>query len=188
LFAASMLGFFAMMVIINMLLQKAGKLKGLVNVEHYHDMGKFMFGFVMFWSYIAFSQLILIWYGNIPEETNWYKVRLSNGWEYYSYFLLAVHFAIPLLGLLSRHVRRHSFGLFFWACWLVVVHWMDMTYLVMPNAGGFSIIPMVGHLIGGAGALAVFAGLFILRATGVPLVAVRDPRLPESLTYSNPIL
>jgi hypothetical protein len=189
LFAASMLGFFSMMVIINRLLQRAGKLKGLVSTEHYHDMGKFMFGFVMFWSYIAFSQLVLIWYANIPEETEWYRVRLTGGWNYYSYTLLAVHFAIPLLGLMSRHVRRHPAGLLFWACWLIFVHWMDMTYLVMPNVqGGFSFIGMFGHFVGGVGALAVFAGLFSLRATGVPLVAMRDPRLPESLTYSNPIL
>jgi hypothetical protein len=188
-FAASMLGFFAMMVIINMALQKAGKLNGLINVEHYHDLGKFMFGFVMFWSYIAFSQLVLIWYGNIPEETEWYRVRLNGGWQYYSYALIAVHFAIPFLGLISRHVRRHRAGLLFWACWLVAVHWMDMTYLVMPNVkGGFSVIPMLGHLVGGVGALAVFAGFFLLKASNVPLVAVRDPRMPESLTYSNPIL
>jgi hypothetical protein len=188
-FAASMLGFFAMMVIINMALQKAGKLKGLISVEHYHDLGKFMFGFVMFWSYIAFSQLVLIWYGNIPEETEWYRVRLNGGWQYYSYALIAVHFAIPFLGLISRHVRRHRAGLLFWACWLVAVHWMDMTYLVMPNVkGGFAVIPMLGHLVGGIGALAVFAGFFLLKASNVPLVAVRDPRMPESLTYSNPIL
>ena len=81
-FSASMMAFFAMMVVINMTLQNAGKLKNLVTVEHYHDMGKFMFGFVMFWSYIAFSQLVLIWYANIPEETNWFRFRLEGGWGY----------------------------------------------------------------------------------------------------------
>ncbi|XZE17532.1 quinol:cytochrome C oxidoreductase [Pirellulaceae bacterium SH449] len=188
-FAASMLGFFSMMVIVNMLLERAGKLKGLINVEHYHDLAKFMFGFVMFWSYIAFSQLILIWYGNIPEETEWYRFRLNDGWQYYSYSLIFVHFAIPFLGLLSRHVRRHRAGLVFWACWLIAVHWMDMTYLVMPNVkGSFALVPMLGHLVGGIGALALFAGFFLLKASNVPLVAVRDPRMPESLTYSNPIL
>jgi len=189
LFAASMLAFFSLMVIINMTLQKAGKLQEFVTVEHYHDIGKFMFGFVMFWSYIAFSQLLLIWYGNIPEETFWYKVRLENGWQYYSYGLIFVHFAIPLLGLMSRHVRRHRNGLFFWACWLILVHWMDMAFLVMPNVqGGFPVVPMVGHFLGGLGMLFLLAAFFIFRASGTPLVAVRDPRLPEALTYTNPIL
>ncbi|MBU6175713.1 MAG: quinol:cytochrome C oxidoreductase, partial [Planctomycetes bacterium] len=153
------------------------------------DIGKFMFGFVMFWSYIAFSQLLLIWYGNIPEETYWYKVRLENGWQFYSYSLIFVHFAIPLLGLMSRHVRRHRSGLFFWACWLILVHWMDMAFLVMPNVqGGFPVVPMVGHFLGGLGMLFLLAAFFIFRASGTPLVAVRDPRLPEALTYTNPIL
>jgi hypothetical protein len=188
-FAASMMAFFAMMVVINMTLQKAGKLKDLVTVEHYHDMGKFMFGFVMFWSYIAFSQLVLIWYANIPEETNWFRMRLEGGWAYYSYSLIFLHFAIPFLGLMSRHVRRNRTALYFWACWLLVVHWMDMTFLIMPNVpGGFSVIPMLGHLLGGAGMLFVFAALFIVRSSGVPLVAMRDPRLPEALTYTNPLL
>ncbi len=188
-FSAGMMAFFAMMVILNMSLQRKGKLKGLVNVEHYHDLGKFMFGFVMFWSYIAFSQLILIWYANIPEETNWYRIRLEGGWFYFSYGLIFAHFAIPFLGLMSRHVRRNNNALFFWACWLVVVHWMDMTYLILPNVEqGLPIVPLIGHILGGVGMLLIFFAFFIIRASGVPLVAVRDPRLPEALTYTNPIL
>jgi len=188
-FSASMMAFFAMMVVINMTLQNAGKLKNLVTVDHYLYMCKFMFGFVMFWSYIAFSQLVLIWYANIPEETNWFRFRLEGGWGYYSYSLIFLHFAIPFLGLMSRHIRRNRAALFFWACWLIAVHWMDMTFLIMPNVpGGFPVIPMLGHLLGGAGMLCVFAALFIVRSSGVPLVAMRDPRLPEALTYTNPLL
>lgn len=188
-FSASMMATFALLVIINMLLQRSGKLKGLVNIEHYHDMGKFMFGFVMFWAYIAFSQLILIWYANIPEETVWYKVRLSDGWQYFSYGLIFIHFVLPFLGLMSRHVRRHKTALFFWACWLVFVHWVDMTYLIMPNVpGGLPIVPLLGHLLGGIGMFALLFAFFIVRASGVPLVATRDPRLPEALTYANPLL
>lgn len=188
-FSASMMAFFAMMVVINMTLQNAGKLKNLVTVEHYHDMGKFMFGFVMFWSYIAFSQLVLIWYANIPEETNWFRFRLEGGWGFYSYSLIFLHFAIPFLGLMSRHIRRNRTALFFWACWLIAVHWMDMTFLIMPNVpGGFPVVPMLGHLLGGVGMLFVFAALFIVRSSGIPLVAMRDPRLPEALTYTNPLL
>jgi hypothetical protein len=188
LFSASMMSFFAMMILICNLLQNAGKVQKWITVEHYHDMGKFLFGFVMFWSYIAFSQLILIWYGNIPEETFWFQVRISNGWQYLSYGLIAFHFAIPFLGLLSRHVRRHRTGLLFWAVWILVAHWLDMTFLIMPNAGVPRLFPMLGHLLGGVGMLSIFAALFIVRATGVPLVAMRDPRLPEAMKYTNPIL
>ncbi len=190
LFAASMMGFFALMIVLSMSLQRAGKVQKLITVEHFHDMGKFMFGFIMFWSYIAFSQLLLYWYANIPEETAWYMVRLKGAWAYYSYGLIFVHFAIPFLGVMSRHVRRHRNGLFFWACWVLVAHWLDMTYLIMPNAmdGRIDFLPALGHILGGVGMVSLFGAFFIVRATNVPLVAMRDPRLPEALTYTNPIL
>lgn len=190
LFAASMMGFFAMMIIISMSLQSAGKTNKFITVEHFHDMGKFLFGFVMFWSYIAFSQLVLIWYANIPEETEWYRVRLLDNWWYISYGLIAIHFVIPFLFLMSRHIRRNRTMLFIGAVWVLVAHWVDMTYLIMPNAGprAAEFFPMVGHFLVGVGMLFIFAALFILRASGVPLVAVRDPRLPEAMTYANPIL
>ncbi|MFO0013141.1 MAG: hypothetical protein ACK553_10380 [Planctomycetota bacterium] len=187
-FAAGMMAFFATMILIGRSLQRAGKLGGLVNTEHYHDMGKFMFGFIMFWSYIAFSQLLLYWYANVPEETEWFKVRLQDGWQYLSYGLIPLHFAIPFLGTMSRHVRRHPLGLVFWAGWVIVAHWLDMTFLVMPNSGPFQFLPMVGHLLGGIGMGCLLIAIFLVRASSVPLVAVRDPRLPEALTYSNPIL
>jgi hypothetical protein len=189
-FAAGMMAFFATMILISMSLQRAGKMRTMITTEHYHDMGKFMFGFIMFWSYIAFSQLLLYWYANIPEETNWFRVRLNDGWQYLSYGLIPLHFAIPFLGTMSRHVRRHRAGLAFWAVWVLVAHWLDMTFLVLPNAGPFhlNLIPMLGHFLGGLGMASIFVGMFLIRASNVPLVAVRDPRLPEALTYSNPIL
>jgi hypothetical protein len=187
-FAAGMMGFFATMILLCMSLQRFGKLQKMVTVEHFHDMGKFMFGFIMFWSYIAFSQLLLYWYGDIPEETNWYRTRLMDGWQYLAYALIPLHFAIPFLGTISRHVRRHRAGLAFWAVWALVVHWLDMTFLVIPNSGPASLVPLVGHFLGGVGMLAIFLAFFLVRASHVPLVAVRDPRLPEALTYTNPLL
>ena len=187
-FAAGMMAFFATMILISMALQNAGKVRAFISVEHFHDMGKFMFGFIMFWSYIAFSQLLLYWYGNIPEETYWFAVRLKDGWQYLAYALIPLHFAIPFLGTISRHVRRHRLGLTFWAAWAIVVHWLDMTFLVMPNAGPANFIALVGHFIGGAGMFAIFLSLFLVRAAKAPLVPMKDPRLPEALTYANPLL
>lgn len=188
LFAGSQMSFFAVMIVINMLLQNAGKIQKLVTVEHFHDMGKFLFGFVMFWSYIAFSQLVLIWYANIPEETFWYQVRLDNGWLTFSYCIIPIHFIIPFLFLMSRHIRRNRTALTIGAVWLLFAHWYDMTFLVMPNAGPAQLVPLFGHLLGGFGMLSIFASMFIWRADGVPLVAMRDPRLPEAMSYTNPIL
>jgi hypothetical protein len=187
-FAAGMMAFFATMILICMALQNSGKLRSFVTVEHFHDMGKFMFGFIMFWSYIAFSQLLLYWYGNIPEETYWFAVRLKDGWQYLAYALIPLHFAIPFLGTISRHVRRHRLGLTFWAVWALVVHWLDMTFLVMPNAGPANAVALFGHFLGGVGMFAILMAFFLVRAKSAPLVPMKDPRLPEALTYANPIL
>ena len=187
-FSASMFGMFAFVILAYLLLQKAGKVKRTVNIEHYHDLSKFLFGFVMFWSYIAFSQLILYWYGNIPEETVWYRDRWENNWEAFSYALIALHFVVPFLGLLSRHVRRNRIALMFWGVWALIVHWMDMTFLVMPNASDFNGIMLAGHAVVGLGMFSIFLMIVLLRTGNVALIAKGDPRLHEALSYANPIL
>jgi hypothetical protein len=187
-FAGGMFGFFGLMISSLTLLQRQGKMKDYVNTEHFHDLGKFQFGFTMFWSYIAFSQMMLIWYANIPEETAWFKNRVKDGWEYLSYASILLHFALPFLGMMSRHVRRHRGGAFFWACWALLAHWLDYTFLVMPNVGPATSTLLIAHVLCGLGMFLLFLGMVIKRATGVPLVALKDPRLPEGLAYANPLL
>ncbi len=187
-FAGSMLGFFALMAVWGMSLQRSGKMTKYITVENYHDIAKFLFGFIMFWAYVSFSQFLLYWYGDIPEETAWYKVRMDNGWQYFGLFLIVCHFAIPFLGLLSRHVRRHRTGLFFWACWMLFAHWVDLSYLILPNTGPVNTGFLLGHLVGFVGMVSIFLAMLLLKASNVPLVAVRDPRVPEALSYHNVIV
>ncbi|RZJ59627.1 MAG: quinol:cytochrome C oxidoreductase, partial [Hymenobacter sp.] len=87
-FAGCAMSFFATTTLLARLLQANGRLKDIINVEHYHDLGKFMFGFVFFWGYAAFSQYMLIWYANIPEETEWFLQRQEGSWVWLSLFLL----------------------------------------------------------------------------------------------------
>lgn len=183
LFAASNMAFYAISITIFNLLQRNGRVQKFVSVEHFHDMGKFLFGFVFFWGYIAFSQFMLYWYANIPEETLWYKHRMEGGWEYVGILLIAGHFAIPMLGLLSRHVRRSRNALFGWAIYILVIHWVDMTYLVMPNAGALGLMMFFGHLICWIGMVCMFVALLLWRVGDTPLVATRDPWLPDALAY-----
>ena len=105
-FAASILAFFALTALVAMGAAAAGVLKTAMTTEHFHDLGKFTFGFTIFWAYIAFSQFILIWYANIPEETEFYMVRMEGGWASVSYALPVLHFFVPFLFLLSRQVKR----------------------------------------------------------------------------------
>lgn len=183
LFAASMLSFFATMIIVCHLLQKSGRIEKLVTTEHFHDMSKFQFGFIVFWGYIAFSQFLLYWYANIPEETLWYKHRMEHGWQYVGLVLIAVHFIVPFLGTMSRHIRRNRSVMAGWACFILAVHWLDMMFLIMPNAAEFSSMLAVAHAVCWVGMASIFIALFLLRVGETPVVAVKDPWLPDALAY-----
>lgn len=183
LFAGAMMAFFALMIVIFTTLQRNGRVQKFVNVEHYHDMGKFLFGFVLFWSYITFSQFLLIWYANIPEETVWFLHRMEGGWQYVGLILIFGHFAFPLLCLLSRHVRRNRAVMCAWAIFLLVMHWFDITFMIMPGSGKATTLMWLGHAVCGIGMLSAFLSLLLLRVGSTPLVSRRDPWLPEALSY-----
>jgi hypothetical protein len=166
-------------------LQSKGRLVKSVTQEHFHDIGKMMFAFTVFWTYIAFSQFMLIWYANIPEETAWYKVRFNGDWAGISLVLLVAHFVIPFFGLLSRHIKRNPHTLSIGAVWILAVHFIDMHWIIMPNLHehGFS-----WHLLDlttwvGVGGLLLSFVLY--RAQNVNLLPTRDPRLKKSLAFEN---
>ncbi len=184
-FAGSFLAFLCLLGLLTQRTESKGYLKGLVTPEHYHDIGKLMFAFVFFWSYIAFSQYILIWYADIPEETLWYAHRFFGAYETLSWVLLFGHVFIPFLGLLSRHVKRNPAGLRFWAIWLLVMHAIDLYWLIMPSYDHHHMhIPIVELLcmisVGG-----VFAYVAMGSAAKKSLMPLKDPRLPESLAFQN---
>lgn len=133
-FAASTCGFFAAMVILIYFVQRSGRLQNEITREHYQDMGKLLFAFgIVFWAYIAFSQYMLIWYANIPEETPWYLARQLGGWLGMSLLLLVGHFVGPFLALISRHPKRVLGVLAVAAGWMLLMHAVDMYWLVMPQ-------------------------------------------------------
>jgi hypothetical protein len=188
-FAGSVLAAHAAIVVVTYLLQSKGAIRDEVTIEHYHDLGKLLFGFVTFWTYISFSQFMLIWYGNIPEETHWYYTRMQGPWEAVSYGLIFFHWLFPFLGLLSRHVRRRPTMVFGWAIYLLIMHFIDLYWIVMPEAtttfGGA--VGVAASLLLTLGMLGLYAGgiLWFIRANQVRVIPVRDPRLPESLAFEN---
>ena len=106
-FAGGFVAIFAVLAIFTIRLSTPdGVLNGIATEEHFHDLGKLLFGFTVFWAYIAFSQYFLIWYSNIPEETLFYKHRMESGWMNVSIFLMIGHFAVPFFLLMSRHMKR----------------------------------------------------------------------------------
>jgi hypothetical protein len=189
-FGGAFVSFMSLLGLISLRAEKTA-LKGLVNVEHFHDIGKLMFAFIFFWGYIAFSQFVLIWYADIPEETLWFKHRMFGPFANISWVLVFGHIFIPFLGLLSRHVKRNRMGLKFWAIWILVMHAVDLFWLIMPS---YLFVPGAEHpamyfplmeiccWISVAG---VFAYVALGSAANKPLVPVKDPRLAESLAFEN---
>ncbi len=184
-FAGSVASFFAFAILVLRLLQKTGVLGKQVSVEHYHDLGKFLFAFVFFWGYIAFSQFMLIWYADLPEETFWFKTRMEGSWGTVSLVLLFGHFVVPFAGLLSRHAKRNLRVLTFWAIWMLAMQAVDLFWLVVPNAEGS------GALVGliDVSCLVAVGGLWLFALTRLAaeraLIPVGDPRLPQSLAFEN---
>lgn len=150
--------------------------------DHLHDVTKLLFGFNCFWAYVAFSQYLLIWYANIPEETVWILHRQSHGWYAVTIALAVGHFVVPFLMLMPRAAKRHPGSVMVASILLIGMHWLDLYWLIYPQ---FSQSPVFGLL-------EVTAGLFCISATlvfafwlarGSAMIPIRDPRLDESLIY-----
>lgn len=191
-FAGSILFALSFITLMAMMLQKAGLLKGVITGEHYHDLGKLMFGFTVFWAYIAFSQFMLYWYGNVPEEIEFYAHRLHNGWEVISWALPVIHFFLPFFGLMSRALKRVKLILTVNCLWVIVVHLVDLYWLIMPNYSDASIgegpAPFnisLSDVLALSGMLAIFFGCFLLVLGRQKILAVGDPRLNESFAFEN---
>ncbi len=182
--AGGFVSFFAVLTLMTMGLQNSGRLTKIISPEHFHDYGKLMFGFTFFWGYIAFSQYMLYWYANVPEETAWYLLRFQNGWGNVGWVTLFATFCLPFLGLISRFAKRRRKILAFWAVWIIVAQWINLYWVVMPefsHSFTISLMDLTGFI--GVGGI-WFAGITKL-ATGAPLVPVKDPRLDESLRFEN---
>jgi hypothetical protein len=184
-FATCVTTFHCALALTLMWLQKKGALQKSVTVEHYHDLGKMMFAFVCFWSYVGFSQFMLIWYANIPEETHWFHMRLYGGWWNASILLAAGHFIIPFFGMMSRSMKRHTGRLSFWAYYLLAICWFDMYWLVAPNLHEKGIALSPSDFLAWAGMACVVIGAIVLEAKKVTLVATGDPRLARALAFEN---
>ncbi|QDU06212.1 hypothetical protein V6x_59630 [Gimesia chilikensis] len=190
-FAAGLVGFFSVLAISLVFLRSKGLLKEPVTVEHLHDVGKLLFAFNCFWAYIAISQYLLIWYANIPEETTFFLPRQTNGWGTVSLMLVIGHFAIPFVFFMSRWMKRNPKTLCFWAVYLLIMNWVDIFWLVMPNLAFDGMDPAVSfpmiliNVCCTIGVGGIFVATILKLSAGKSIMPVRDPRLEESLEFHN---
>ena len=153
------------------------------NEEHLHDLGKFMFAFSIFWTYLWFAQYMLIWYSNIPEETTYFKHRVQGVWHGIFILNLIINFVCPLLILMKRASKRNYTLLTFMSVLIIFGHWIDFMQMIMGSISKDHVT--LGWL--DLGVLALFVGMLILfvgrNLAKAPLVAKADPFLKESIIH-----
>jgi hypothetical protein len=184
-FAGSWVGFIALLSVVVPAMRGARLLDTVISPEHMQDIGKFLFAFTAFWAYIAFSQYFLMWYGNMPEETIFYKNRMEGSWLTVSLLLLFGHFVAPFFYLMGRTVKRRGVTLAAGGAWILAMHFVDLYWQVMPTLHPEGLRPTVLDVA----ALVTIGGCFVGAVSWLmrrqALVPLRDPRLAESLAFEN---
>jgi hypothetical protein len=185
-FAGSFLSAMCVVALVIAFNQKnATGLGGAVSKYHLYNVGKLMLAFTAFWTYCAFSQFMLIWIANIPEESAWYVVRMKGGWTNVGIFLIVCNFFIPFFTLLSRSLKLRPRGLAVMAVWLMVVHYVDIYWLVMPGLFPDGPHPHFAHLAAFLGVGGITIATALWRAKGHYAIPVKDPNLSYSLRYTQ---
>ena len=120
-------------VVVERILFRYKPMSKLLKPAYVHDHGKFILTFIMMWAYFAFSQWLIIWAGNLPQEITWYIRRLNGGWGYVGLFLVLFHFAVPFVLLLSRPFKRDITRLVWLAVWLLLMRYVDLFWIIEPS-------------------------------------------------------
>jgi len=163
-----------------------------VRPAHYHDLGKLLLAFVMFWSYVSFAQYLIIWAGNLPEEIPWYLRRLNGGWGWVGGALILLHFALPFLLLLPAGANRNSRILVAVAGLVILMRFVDVYWLVRPvftqaSASAASARFQIHwlDLAASIGIGGVWLAVFLWQLEERPLLPVNDPEFAEALAHAD---
>ena len=184
-FAGTVVAALAAITIAVIKLKEKGYFSPWMTDDHLFSLGALMFAFINFWAYIAFSQFMLIWYADLPEETFWYLIRWEGGWVFISILLIIAHFFVPYFALLTQPSKMNPKRLKFIAIWLLFAHLLDIFWLVMPNMGSmkngyvFSWIDLVFPIAGTGLVILVFA----FAAKKANLIPIGDPKLKRGIYF-----
>lgn len=175
----------ALMITIVVLLARTEAFSRLIKTKHLHDLGKLLFAFVLLWAYFDFSQLLIIWSGNLPEEITFYRARLFGGWGAVAVIVLIFHFFVPFFILLSSNVKRSTRLLPRVAIWLMIMRTVDLYWMTRPEMrlNGAPVGPLPSWL--DFAALAGLAGVWLWFFAGQlkqqPLLPLGEPKLAEAI-------
>jgi hypothetical protein len=160
-------------------LAKQEPLASVTRPNHFHDLGNLSLAFVMLWAYMSFSQYLIVWSGNLPEEISWYLNRSAGGWEFFAPILISFHFALPFLLLLARRRKRSPEALSRVAFWILGLRFVDIFWLIAPafSPREFSLHWL--HLTVPVAIGGLWLAYFFQRLGSWPLLPTNDPRIDE---------
>lgn len=169
---------FCFCVILLVIFGQYRPLSGLLVREHFHDLGKLILACVLLWSYFSFSQLLIIWSANLPEEVHWFVERVHGGWGFVAAALILFHFALPFLLLLSRDLKRDGRRLMIVAAWLFIMRYVDLFWYIEPNfythGQHYSWMSLAMDLAVPIAMGGLWLGLFFYHLKARPLFPLRD--------------
>lgn len=185
-FAGHFVAAIAVITLMTVALYRAGYLHDYITHEHFHDLGKLMFAFAVFWTYIAFSQYFIIWYANLPEETIYFAFREQGGWQYFGWALMLMHFLVPFMVLLRQDVKRKTTVLAIAAIIILIAHYIDLSWIILPAASKvIAHYPhQPAHFMFGWQEITgwlFFAGAFMF-------LAARDFKKRAAVAYNDPLI
>ena len=167
-------------IVVERILVNYKPMSELLKPDYVQDHGKWMMVFIMMWAYFSFSQWLIIWAGNLPEEITWYMTRLSGGWAYVGLWLVVFHFAVPFVLLLSRPFKRDIRRLVWLAIWLMLMRYVDLLWMIEPNFSARVHVTMADVVVPVAmGGL--WLAYFFHNLSSLPLLPAYDPEAKEVL-------
>jgi len=171
-----------LMILVVVKLSHSEPYSGFLRARHLHDLGKLLFAFNMLWAYFAFSQLLIIWSGNQPEEISFYRTRLYGGWGGVAVIVLVLTFALPFLVLLSRDVKRSASLISKVAIWMLIFRVVDLYWMVKPEFTS-SPIPDWRDVVTPIALVGVWVGFYAMNLKQRPIIPLGDPKLEEVLAH-----
>lgn len=175
----------AFLVTVLVFLSNFRPMSEVLTTRHLHDLGKFLLATVMVWAYFAFSQFLIIWAGNLPEEIPWYIERLKGGWQYVALLLVFGHFALPFALLLSRDLKRNFKLLASIAIFILCMRAVDIFWLVTPDASKGALAVSWLDLAAPIGLGGIWLAYFLIQLEGRPLMPINEPQLAETLEHGR---
>jgi len=175
----------AFLITLLVALQAREPMSRVLTKRHLHDLGKLMFALTMVWAYFSYSQFLIIWAGNLPEEIPWYLTRINGGWEYLALALVLFHFALPFSLLLSRDLKRNAKLLRNVAVFVLLMRLADVFWQITPYFYGHAFHLSWMDIAAPAGLIGIWLAYFFIQLERRPLMPLHEPNLEEALNHGR---